>query len=125
MNEIRRRARKRHICEHCQQHILPGTLYEYARITPWDHPDNEGYSNYRAHLRCNDLWGEVGEETDWIFGWDPDEWQRRRRTEDLERLQKILPGFALTAGQMGGFLCGPCVVKRDERMACVVMGGAG
>lgn len=75
MNPKKRIARKRHSCSLCHETIEPTSKYQYERITPWDHPDNESYFDYKAHLNCHKLWMEDGGEWfDWNFPLDGGEW---------------------------------------------------
>ena len=39
----------------------------YARVTPWDHPDNESYSDYKTHIECDKAWLKVGRDYDYYF----------------------------------------------------------
>ncbi len=70
-----RTARKDHKCTLCFQTIPKGSEYKYAPVRPWDHPDNEGFSSFKAHLECNKLWAIVGDSCDWSFPLDGAEWQ--------------------------------------------------
>jgi hypothetical protein len=71
MNDKRdelRKARKPHLCTLCGERIEAGEHYHYTRVTPWDHPDNEGYFDYRAHEDCDAFWSEeYGVGVDWEF----------------------------------------------------------
>ena len=49
-------ARKPHYCTLCGELISAGEHYVYQRITPWDHPDNDGFFSYRAHEECDRFW---------------------------------------------------------------------
>lgn len=62
-----RKARKQHKCVLCGCTIEVFEIYKYAVIKPWDHPDNECYGEYKAHLICNEHWPDYGEFCDWIF----------------------------------------------------------
>lgn len=68
MGEQLRVARKQHWCTLCGQSIEVGEHYIYQRITPWDHPDNDGFFSYRAHEECNRFWvAEFAYDADGIF----------------------------------------------------------
>ena len=56
MSDQLRVARKQHWCTLCGESIEAGEHYVYQRITPWDHPLNEGFFSYRAHEECNRYW---------------------------------------------------------------------
>lgn len=61
-------ARKLWRCDLCGLAIPLGTEYYYRRLTPWDHPENERYSDYRAHIECNEFWSSGwGLDHDWEF----------------------------------------------------------
>lgn len=49
-------ARREHGCMLCPWPILQGQRYWSEKITPWDHPDNESYSAFKAHPLCHDWW---------------------------------------------------------------------
>lgn len=59
------KARKDYHCDLCHFLIRKDTLYHYQRVTPWEHPENESFGNYRAHNYCNALWSRIGQESDW------------------------------------------------------------
>lgn len=61
------KARKDYKCTLCGLKIPRGEDYFYQRITPWDHPDNEIFSDFRAHKECEKLWQEIGESWDYLF----------------------------------------------------------
>lgn len=60
-----KKARKQHRCVLCGCPIKPLEIYKYATVRPWDHPDNDGYSEYKAHVTCDEHWHDHGE----LFGW--------------------------------------------------------
>ncbi|HEX6971533.1 MAG TPA: hypothetical protein VF234_04890 [Limnochordia bacterium] len=61
-------ARKAHTCTLCGERIPPRTPYYYERVRPWDHEENEGFFDLRAHERCHEFWrGGYGERMDWTF----------------------------------------------------------
>lgn len=72
MEDVLVTARKHHRCQLCFEPIGPGTRYIYQRLTPWDHPDNEGFSTFRAHQECYRIWATVlcdrmpGDKQDWL-----------------------------------------------------------
>ena len=68
-------ARKRHACDFCGEYIQPGERYEHIRVTPWDHPCNEGFSTWRAHAMCREGWDIIGPEWDYEFPDDPHYWR--------------------------------------------------
>lgn len=74
-------ARKDHRCTLCHALIFAGCRYWSERLTPWDHPDNDGYAKFKAHQRCLALWGSgygavhdyefIDDHRAWIEGlWD-------------------------------------------------------
>lgn len=70
-----RKARKDHICTLCALKIESGTEYVYQRITPWDHPENESYGDYKAHPECDKFWSsEYGRKVDYEFAY-PEEFR--------------------------------------------------
>ena len=71
-----RHSQKIHTCTLCEEDIPANAMYMYARITPWDHPENECFMDYKTHLHCDELWKEYGGEFDWIFP-EPYEWRER------------------------------------------------
>ena len=69
-----RRAKKQHRCNFCNEPIAEGTQYAHCRLTPWDHPDNDGFFTWRAHPFCREMWVQhIGAECEWEWGDDP--WQ--------------------------------------------------
>lgn len=56
MSDTLRVARKPHWCTLCGEQIEQGEHYINQRITPWDHPLNDGFFTYRAHEECNRYW---------------------------------------------------------------------
>ena len=69
------RAQKDHICTLCLAPIYTGEWYIYTTITPWDHANNETFSTFKAHKKCNALWvNGIGESVDWVFPADKYEW---------------------------------------------------
>ena len=72
------KARKKHTCTLCHEHIEKGEDYVYATITIWDHPDNETFGTYKAHKDCDEIWNNgLGRERDWIFPDDKYEWAEK------------------------------------------------
>ena len=69
-------GRKDYQCTLCFQTIPKGEKHQYARITPWDHINNVGFSDFRAHLECAQEWDRVGQESDWEFPNSKDEFIR-------------------------------------------------
>lgn len=67
-------ARKNHRCTFCRNRIYAGLRYWYEKVTPWDHPDNDGYFVMKAHVRCIKTWHVVGSECDWTFPDDTRWW---------------------------------------------------
>ena len=68
-----RKARKSHTCSFCDQPITKGDLYTHIRITPWSHPDNEGFATWRAHPACWNYWHLYGHDLDYVWdAWDMD-----------------------------------------------------
>lgn len=62
------KARKDHKCTLCGGRIPKGSAYIYQKVTPWDHPDNEDFFAYKAHVSCNQVWAkDVGPEWDYEF----------------------------------------------------------
>lgn len=55
-------ARKSHVCEFCAEPILPNDNYWRENITPWDHPENEGYFLLKVHQYCWKVWNEGAED---------------------------------------------------------------
>lgn len=74
MKTVIRVARVPHVCTHCAGIIEAGIRYAHDRMTPWDHPPSEGFFSYRAHLRCDRLWNDVGCDNGWELFEDPDDW---------------------------------------------------
>lgn len=63
-----RTARKEHRCLLCARAIPRGTRYRYCRVTPWGHPLNDGFFDYRAHERCDEFfYGEYGQNFEMEF----------------------------------------------------------
>lgn len=67
-------AHKDHTCNLCGKPIPKGEEYVNRRITPWDHPDNEGFATFRTHVACDAVWRKVGAKQEWLFPIDPGEW---------------------------------------------------
>ena len=67
MQPKKRKAKKEHTCTLCHKKIEAGTEYMYARVTPWDHSDNEHYSDYKTHIECDKAWLKVGSDYDYYF----------------------------------------------------------
>jgi len=61
------RARKHHRCDLCAGPIPAGIDYVRRSIRPWDHPDNEGFSEFKAHAGCYMHWQFVGDGYDWLL----------------------------------------------------------
>lgn len=59
MSPIARLARREHHCDLCDRSIPSGHRYVDERLTPWDHPDNERFTTFRAHVRCRDAWSSM------------------------------------------------------------------
>ena len=81
-------ARKDYRCDFCGEAIPKASEYFTQRITPWDHPDNEGFFTHRAHARCEEVWNLVGTSYDWE--WDhgcESEWKEilAQHTEEMAR----------------------------------------
>ena len=74
MNTIERKARKDHQCTLCFKPILKGSSYLYQRIAPWYHENNEGFSDYKAHKDCDQIFNEVGQDFDYAFPEDKSCW---------------------------------------------------
>lgn len=68
------KGRKTHRCTLCDLPILAGELSWSERLTPWDHPDNDSYGQFRAHQLCEEIWREMCQEYDGTFP-DPCTWQ--------------------------------------------------
>lgn len=49
------------------QAVNAGERYWSERITPWDHPSNEMFSDFHAHEDCYTCWQTVGHDWDWQF----------------------------------------------------------
>lgn len=95
-----RHARKQHTCDFCALPIPAGRAYENVRVTPWDHPENEGYSTVKAHLRCWEMWEETSEP----YGFFPDcpgEWLREMHDRDVMRMEEMMPGIAVPCACTG------------------------
>lgn len=71
----KRLARKGHRCDFCGEAIATGDEYFRVRLTPWDHPDNEGFFTWRAHPFCHELWMAAGPDWGWEWGDDPAAWR--------------------------------------------------
>lgn len=69
-----RKARKEHQCSLCFGKINPGDKYNYRRLTPWDHSENDCFFDYKAHLICNDTWNGLGDYCDWELPMNREEW---------------------------------------------------
>lgn len=50
------KARKDYTCDLCELLISKGSDYHYQRVTPWDHPANERFGDFRAHRYCYSVW---------------------------------------------------------------------
>lgn len=74
MNGKTVKARREHQCELCKLPIKKGESYYKERITPWDHPDNEGYFTFKAHDKCSDVWFAIGDDYDWRYPDDGGYW---------------------------------------------------
>ena len=58
-----KKARKTHKCLFCGQFINKGEKYAHMQITPWSHPDNEGFEVWRSHERCEkEVWSYYAED---------------------------------------------------------------
>lgn len=79
-----RKAIKDHECILCHQVIKKGTEYRHQRITPWDHPDNEFFFDFKAHKECEKLWHKYGDDVDWMFPCDSGEWDELLEPERME-----------------------------------------
>lgn len=80
-----RKARKPHRCTLCGERIEAGEHYYYTRVTPWDHRDNDGFSNYRAHEECHDFWhGDYGPDCDWEFPYEGLEGEFRQALQEWQ-----------------------------------------
>lgn len=66
-----RRAVKTHRCSLCWRLIAPteltGERYWDERLTPWDHPDNDGYGQFKAHGLCLSALYAIEADDSW---WD-------------------------------------------------------
>ena len=71
---IKRKARKEHRCTLCFEPIAKGTEYLYERVTPWLHPDNDGFSDYKVHKKCDKIFMKVGPDFDMFFPSDKSDW---------------------------------------------------
>lgn len=60
-------ARVAHRCCLCQRWIAIGEQYIYCRYTPWDHSENDDFFTYKAHVHCDTVFSQVGEEWNWEF----------------------------------------------------------
>lgn len=58
------KSRKEYNCTYCGEKILKATMYFNINITPWCHPDNDSYYNWKVHKDCK----ELGDK----FYWDDD-----------------------------------------------------
>ena len=52
------KARKEYKCSFCGEVIAKGSHYECITMRPWDHPDNDGYGQWRLHKDCIDFWND-------------------------------------------------------------------
>lgn len=48
-----KKARKNHRCIVCKNRISKGEMYVGFSITPWDHPDNDGFYAVKLHEFCD------------------------------------------------------------------------
>jgi hypothetical protein len=71
---VKRKAKKDHRCSLCALVIAAGDEYIYQRITPWDHAENDSFSDYKAHVDCDALWSDVGSDCDWMLPAGRQEW---------------------------------------------------
>jgi len=78
-----RRARKEHRCTLCGETIARGDQHAYQRITPWGHPVNEDFFDYRAHRDCDRIWLAVAAEYDNELPAERDEQRRRGAALEL------------------------------------------
>lgn len=69
------RARKSHVCTLCHGEIEAKTDYVYETIRIWDHPENDCFGVYKAHIDCDETWRRIGSMVDWIFPYDASDWQ--------------------------------------------------
>ena len=86
---VRRRARKDHTCTLCGRVIRRGRRYVYEKITPWDHPDNDGYFTVKIHLGCNRAWYALADDWDYEIP-DPGTFREYRREWLLERRERLV-----------------------------------
>lgn len=47
------KGQKRYRCCLCGRLIPKGMRHVYERLTPWDHPDNDSYGDWRVHRLCD------------------------------------------------------------------------
>ena len=102
-------ARKRHVCTLCGLPIAPLTRYFYQRITPWDHPENETYFDFKAHPRCESVWQSVAHESDGILPEPTDFW---------DDLNVHCPNICRVQTPWG--LRWPGVERQDDQLVCDV-----
>lgn len=58
--------------------IQKGEVYEYVRVTPWDHQDNDDFFDYKAHVSCDEIWETVNHEVDGMLPRDAGEWEEMK-----------------------------------------------
>jgi hypothetical protein len=60
-------ARKDHRCTFCRRKIYKGRQYSRATVAPWDHPDNDGFFEMKAHPICERIFYMVASDYDNLF----------------------------------------------------------
>lgn len=84
MSPVTRTARCEHHCDLCGRSIPVGHRYVHERLTPWDHPDNEGFYAFRAHVRCRDAWSAMWGWNEGVISGDHHEFRTEVLGEDVD-----------------------------------------
>jgi hypothetical protein len=71
---MNRKAVKDHTCSLCFLPIPKGETYKYETLTPWGHPDNDSFGEFKAHMDCEEKWQEIAWDCDWILPQDKYDW---------------------------------------------------
>lgn len=96
------KARKQHRCALCPWPIEVGVEHISERVTPWAHPDNEHFWQFRGHLHCERIYRDVCAEWGWedvacdesIWG----EWWNDRHPHDCPGQAEYAEGLVFCAG---------------------------
>ena len=87
------KARKAHVCDLCFEKIEKGENYHRQDIMPWDHPDNECFFTFKAHVKCYEIWLVVGADYYWDFPPNKSEWDVMKNSLTPEEKTKTNPAL--------------------------------